>query len=163
MPRNTATVLLLVGLVLATMASVTVPVAASEVSVRSTNKQVCVTLTILSAQYLDADDDGLEDDVVAYFEIQLSGKERYSLELTLSLVLPSGNEYSYTYLVNTRLSLLECTMHFYNHAVEAGDYVFHAHIVSHVGGVADGSVAYEFDPPGGSGDSDPCAALVVAA
>ena len=163
MRHRIATVGLVLGLLLATVAILSVPAAASEVTVQSTNRQVTITLTILNAEYTDADDDGLQDDVVAYFDISLSGKERYSLELTLSLTLPSDNEYAYTYLVNTRLSMLHCTIYFYNHATEQGDYVFHAHIVSHVGGVVDGSAQYEFDPPGGSGDADPCAALVVEA
>ncbi len=136
-------------------------VSASSVSINSTNDQVNVTVTILDAYYCDADSDENEDDVVGYFDITFSGNARYNVDIYPSLTLPSGTEYTYAYVVNTRLDVLHCVMYFYNHATESGNYTFSVEVVSYTGGVATGVASYVFDPPGGSGDADPCGSLVV--
>ncbi len=136
---------------------------ASTVTVQSTNDQVSVTLTILDAFYTDADGDGYEDDVVGYFDIHLYGRPRYTLDIYPSLVLPSGTTHTYLYTINTRLDTLHCTMYFYDHALESGNYTFAVEIVLYTGGVTAGEANYLFDPPGGSGDADPCGFLVVSA
>ena len=136
-------------------------VSASSVSLQSTNEQVGITLTILDAYYCDADADNNEDDVVAYFDLTFSGKNRYNIDLYPSLILPSGTEYTYAYVLNTRLDTLHCVMYFYNHATESGDYTFSVEVVSYTGGVVSGVASYVFDPPGGSGDADPCGTLTV--
>lgn len=138
------------------------PVHASSVTVSSTNDKVVLGLTILSAEYTDADNDGFADDVVAYFDIKLSGTRRYTLDIYPSLELPSGTEYTYAYTINTRLEILHCTMYFYNHATESGDYIFSVDIISFTGGAVSGTTDYVFDPPGGSGDADPCGSLEIA-
>lgn len=137
-----------------------VPVSA-QVTINSVNDQASVTVDIIDAYYTDADDDGFEDDVVAHFDIHLSGKQRYNMDIYPSLILPSGTSYDYGYTINTRLTTLHCTMYFYDHATESGDYTFHVDVILYTGGVASGQVDYVFDPPGGSGDADPCGVLVV--
>ncbi len=137
-------------------------VLASSTTISSTNNQVSVSLSILHANYTDADDDGYADDVVAYFDIELDGGMRYNLDVYPSLTLPSGTKYTYAYVISTRLELLHCTMYFIDHATESGDYIFSVEIVSYTGGIACGYAEYVFDPPGGSGDADPCGFLVVS-
>ncbi len=156
--RSVLILMLCVGLV-----SILPVVSASTATTQSTNEQVSITLEITDAYYCDADDDGLEDDVVGFFDITLSGQSRYTFDVYTSLTLPSGTVYSYAYVVNTRLELLHCVMYFYNHATESGDYTFSVEIVSYTGGVAYCAAEYTFDPPGGSGDADPCGSLVVTA
>ncbi len=139
------------------------PVHASNVTVSGTNKRVVLSLTIVGAEYTDADNDGLADDVVAYFDITLSGTKRYTLDIYPSLELPSGTIYTYAYTINTRLEILHCVMYFYNHATETGDYIFSVDLVSFTGGPTSGTTDFIFDPPGGSGDADPCGALDIIA
>ncbi len=142
---------------------VVVPVSAGQVTVQSSNTQASVTVHILDAYYTDADDDGREDDVVAYFDIHLDGARRYNMDIYPALTLPSGTSYLYGYTINTRLSDLHCIMYFYNHATESGNYTFSVDVVLYTGGVAGGQIQHVFDPPGGSGDADPCGALEVTA
>lgn len=123
--------------------------------------RVEIAITILSACYTDADGDGYEDDVVGYFDIYLSGASRYRLDIYPSLTLPSGRTYTYGFSVSTRLSVLHCTMYFYDHAVESGWYSFSVGVVSYTGGSAYWVEEYVFDPPGGYGDQDPCGVLVI--
>ncbi len=136
-------------------------VTASTVTVQSTNDQVTIKVQILDAYYTDADGDGNEDDVIAYFDLSFEGNARYNIDVYPSLTLPSGSEYTYAYVINTRLSIVHCTMYFYNHALESGDYIFSVQVVSYIGGVVSGTASYVFDPPGGSGDADPAGVLVV--
>ncbi len=158
--RNLISILLLSVLIIAASSTVAY---ASSVTVRSSNRQVSVTLSIVEAFYTDADGDGYEDDVVGYFDIFLGGRQRYTMDISPALTLPSGESYTYLYTVNTRLSTLHCTMYFYDHALESGNYTFSVDIVLYTGGVAAGQTHYSFDPPGGSGDADPCGFLVVSA
>ncbi|MBS3795971.1 MAG: hypothetical protein KGY80_13790 [Candidatus Thorarchaeota archaeon] len=159
--RNLVCAIFALLMVVGTLGGITA-VDASSTTVSSTNDEVSVSLTIIDANYTDADDDGYADDVIAYFDIALEGARRYNLDIYPSLTLPSGTEYTYAYVINTRLELLHCTMYFIDHATESGDYIFSVEIVSYTGGVACGSAEYVFDPPGGSGDADPCGILVVS-
>ncbi|MHA1772052.1 MAG: hypothetical protein ACTSYL_07375 [Candidatus Thorarchaeota archaeon] len=140
-----------------------VPASAGRVTIQSSNDQATVTVHVLDAFYTDADDDGYEDDVIAYFDIHLDGAQRYNFDIYPALTLPSGTSYLYGYTINTRLSDLHCTMYFYDHATESGNYTFSVDVILYTGGVASGQVQYVFDPPGGSGDADPCGALEVKA
>ncbi|RLI47949.1 MAG: hypothetical protein DRO73_10615 [Candidatus Thorarchaeota archaeon] len=159
---TTLSVLLVGAIILGGMCAFVMPVAAGTVTIRSSNDQVTVSVKILDAYYTDADDDGYEDDVVALFDIYLDGAVRYNIDIYPELVLPSGESFLYGYTINTRLSTLHCTMYFLHHATETGNYTFSVDVVSYTGGVATGQVNYVFDPPGGSGDADPCAVLEVA-
>ncbi len=125
-------------------------------------EQTRVSLAVLGADYADTDGDMVMNDAIVWFDILLSGDTRYTLTLILSLTLPSGKSYSYTYIIITSYSVLHCTMYFYDHATEPGYYLFNATAILRSGGRCVSSVEYQFDPPGGSGDIDPCGALFVA-
>lgn len=159
MLRLRITVMVLIGLILV-FPSVGI-FGDESVTLKSWNNQVEMNLTILNAYYTDADGDGSEDDVIAEFVITLSGSNRYNFIIFPTLTLPSGMEHSYGYFINTRLSILHCTMYFYHSATESGWYTFSIEIIGLTGGGASGLASFEFDPPGGSGDADPCGKIVV--
>ncbi|NWF96624.1 MAG: hypothetical protein HXY34_10835 [Candidatus Thorarchaeota archaeon] len=157
---NTAPTLMVLAFLILAASSVVLPVAAAK-TVQYT-EPTPIVLVITGATYADADGDLLEDDVIGWFDIQLSGSQRYTMDLRISLKLPSGTEYAYLYFVSTRLQTLHCTMYFYNHATETGYYVFSAEALLYSSGGYYDVAEYTFDPPGGSGNADPCGLLVVA-
>lgn len=120
-----------------------------------------ISVNITNAEYNDADGDLSSDDIVGWFTILLSGAQKYTLTISVTLELPSGTKYSYSYIIITVLQTLQCTMYFYDHAYESGDYVFGVEAVLRTGGLSYCSEEFVFDPPGGSGNTDPCAVLEV--
>ncbi|MFX1475692.1 MAG: hypothetical protein ACFFCO_09505 [Promethearchaeota archaeon] len=144
--------LLLVGITLNPWASVSgFPHAPYEAD------EVIITITILSAYYTDADGDGFADDVVAHFDVALSGAEAYVFDMFPSLTLPSGLTYIYWYTVLTNCTLIHFTITFYNHITESGWYIFAiATLYFSNNGRNIVYAEFPFDPPGGSPDQDPC-------
>ncbi|MEM2143134.1 MAG: hypothetical protein QXQ81_07765 [Candidatus Thorarchaeota archaeon] len=143
--------------------SLTVPVAAKTTTIKDAQVKPTIGLIINGADYGDLDGDGLCDDAVGWFDIYLSGSQRYSFFLSLSIENPSGVRTTYSYSVNTIYEILHCTMYFYDHVVESGDYVFIVEALLVTGGSDYQYAEYVFDPPGGSGNSDPCGLLLVTA
>ena len=146
--------------ILAGVCCITTPVAAQKVGSMSTVQDVDASVVIVSAYYTDAEGDDCENDVIARFNIVLNGAQRYNLDLSISLKLPSGEVFNYYYSIDACISTLRCTMYFYDHATESGDYVLNIGVQVNNCGSSSDSTEYIFDPPGGSGDTDPCTYLM---
>ncbi|MFX1284233.1 MAG: hypothetical protein ACFFB5_11290 [Promethearchaeota archaeon] len=126
----------------------------------SINRKNNVTLTITDAYYTDLDNDEVFD-IVSFFELSFSSfhRLRYTVKINVYLILPSGYEFSYKWIIGTKQSKYFGQIDFYDHALESGDYILFFKIKLFTGGVTTGVVGYEFDPPGGSGGGDPLAML----
>ncbi len=160
---HTARIALLCLVILVSVSYILTPVEGTRVQTTNIVVQPSITMLVLGAEYADVDGDLVLNDAIVWFDIHLSRDVRYTLTLYLKLTLPSGMSYQYTYIIITSLNTLHCTMYFYDHAIESGDYLFSATGVLHGCGQDVSIVHYLFDPPGGSGDIDPCGKLVVAA
>ncbi|MEM4736163.1 MAG: hypothetical protein QXS20_10665 [Candidatus Thorarchaeota archaeon] len=113
-------------------------------------------LSVLYANYLDLDGDGLDDDVLttSMLEINQEISAMFTVELTM-LTTPSGRSFVYIVTISGDYSRLWVTISWYNAALEAGIYrVSVVAIVAYQGGLGIFSCEYEFDPPGG-GDPGP--------
>ncbi|MHA1303530.1 MAG: hypothetical protein ACTSPI_07500, partial [Candidatus Heimdallarchaeaceae archaeon] len=125
------------------------------------NSKLRLTITITYAYYTDANDDGFEDDIIMDFIINITKLDKEirfaEFDLIISLTLPSGFKFDYNYNICTYKMLLNCTMFFYNHATESGDYIGQVTGILYDDNesVITGVETYIFDPPGESGDVNP--------
>ncbi|MCE7742842.1 MAG: hypothetical protein GOP50_10345 [Candidatus Heimdallarchaeota archaeon] len=101
-------------------------------------------------EYDEYDDDEYDDD-----EDRISVYDAvFKVYLKVSLVLPSGYAYGYSLGVYIGLKTTDFTIHFYNHATESGWYTVSIWAYLDWFEIS----AYDeliFDPPGGSGETDP--------
>lgn len=83
-------------------------------------------LVINEAYYCDLDDDGGEDDVVTIFTLYSPTGLLANVDaaIDLSILLPSGQIFSFTYRLKETFIELELTIEWYNCAVEDGWYDF---------------------------------------
>ncbi len=131
------------------------------VSISSTDSPT-VSITVKDAFYGDADGDGKQDDVIAYIEHNFTGATRYQLDVYPTLILPSGDEYTWYYTLNTRLSSVTVIAYFYNHALESGNYTLTIDAFLKTGGISHAQDSHIFDPPGGKGDNPPDFSVSIA-
>jgi hypothetical protein len=125
----------------------------------SLNEKIEVTLTITDAYYCDLDDDEVFD-VISSFTLSFDSSRPHLVKLSVSLILPSGYEFSYKWIILSKELIYFGEIHFYDHAIESGDYILLFYAQISTGGTNTGIAEYIFDPPGGSGGGDPLARLM---
>jgi hypothetical protein len=87
--------------------------------------------------------------------LKFLGANSYNFDYFVYLTLPSGLQFNYAISLSSRLQILELNNYFWNHAIETGWYHVEVFVVMRTGGIALSSSDLIFDPPGGSGGSDP--------
>ncbi|MCY3414962.1 MAG: hypothetical protein INQ03_25150 [Candidatus Heimdallarchaeota archaeon] len=114
-----------------------------------------VSINISEAYYADLEGDGLENDVFVGVDLYLSGRDAYNFDYYIFLTLPSGLQFSYAYAFSAKTDYIYFGNYFWQHALEPGWYDVEVFIVMRSGGLTVSSEALIFDPPGGTGGSDP--------
>ncbi|MHA1225697.1 MAG: hypothetical protein ACTSPV_03035 [Candidatus Hodarchaeales archaeon] len=120
-------------------------------------------IQIVEAFYADLDNQGLPNDILSHFIIEFEDDDNYSfIILFISLTLPSGTQFQYSYLIITDLPGIYVSLYFYNHASESGWYNLK------ISALLLGSKSHwisdslTFDPPGGDpGEVPPSTELVI--
>lgn len=125
----------------------------------SINQKNEVTLTITDSYYTDLDKDDVLD-IASSFYLLFDCTKRHTVKLYVSLILPSGFEFSYKWTIGTKHLVFFGQIHFYDHVIESGNYTLSIQAKILTGGANSGIAEYIFDPPGGSGGGDPCARLM---
>lgn len=125
----------------------------------SSNEKIEVTLTITDAYYCDLDNDEVLD-VISSFILSFDSARPHLVQLSVSLILPSGYEFSYKWNILSKEIVYFGEIYFYDHAIESGDYLLLFYAQISTGGTNTGLAEYLFDPPGGSGGGDPLARLM---
>ena len=130
----------------------------STLSVLADDDDVSVTLVIDDAYYCDADSDGVEDDVVIHFTLDIDVEDWQDIKfyrIIARLSLPSGYMYRYYYYLSSRPSD-QSTLFMYNHATESGWYTIElgCTVISDEG-TARSTDSLIFDPPEGIGGTEP--------
>ncbi|RMG34074.1 MAG: hypothetical protein D6732_11010 [Methanobacteriota archaeon] len=128
--------------------------ASSQVKVQDTS-ETSISVAILFANYTDLDEDGYMDDVYAEVSIDLYGGVAYTFEYYVTLTLPSGLNFSYLFIISTNYQSFTIYNFFYDHATESGWYTLNIDATLNNGGRSTATSTLIFDPPGGSGGSDP--------
>jgi hypothetical protein len=118
------------------------------------NNKTSLEMEITFANYTDGDLDGIEDDVVSIFTIDLESEYRINVfAIEALLTLPSGNTFYYVLIFITTNNHLDFTWFMYNTATEPGWYTLALTAILFIGGRAEGTAYYIFDPAEvGSGD-----------
>jgi hypothetical protein len=136
--------------------------AAGETCVK--NKETTVILNIEDATYFAADADGIENDVIAHFTLEVlrnrhNARNTAIFYILISLTLPSGYCYDYLFQVISDYNILAyITLIFYDHATEPGWYLLEiTAILPSYGGYSYciGTESYYFDPPGSDEGTNP--------
>ncbi len=131
-----------------------IPPSFGRVSINNTREQT-ISINITFANYTDLDGDGFQDDVYAEVEVKLDGSSAYTFEYNVTLTLPSGLSFSYKFIISTNYQSFIIYHYFFDHAIESGWYTLNAEATLNNGGRSTTSNTFVFDPPGGSGGSDP--------
>ncbi|MGY5873301.1 MAG: hypothetical protein RTV72_13710 [Candidatus Thorarchaeota archaeon] len=158
--RNVLTIMMCF-LVLFSVSNIMTPAAAHRVGSTSTTNDLDASVRIIDAYYSNEDGDVDENDIVGCFNIILNGAQRYCLDIHISLTMPSGVVHTFSQAVNGSLTTLHCTIFFYDYGTESGDYTLTIEVQVNNCGTCYDSAEYVFDPPGGSGDTDPLVYLVI--
>lgn len=123
----------------------------------STNGDSSISVSILDAYYANLDNGSIENDVFTQFTLEISHDSSCAYcVLYISLVLPSGNQFTYYYIVITKSTNSIGLLYFYNHATESGWYkvrIFGVLITRNQ--ISSCLASYSFDPPGGTPGDDP--------
>ncbi|MFX0090172.1 MAG: hypothetical protein ACFFBD_00300 [Candidatus Hodarchaeota archaeon] len=114
-----------------------------------------IKVEIKDAYYGDFDGGAYPDDVYTLLEIKMESTAPYVFFYIITLVLPSGAEFSYFVSFSTSEDGVFIHNYFYNHATESGDYTVSVRIYLWAPGFPNDSDWYVFDPPGGSSGGDP--------
>ncbi|MHA1746462.1 MAG: hypothetical protein ACTSWW_10710 [Promethearchaeota archaeon] len=112
-------------------------------------------LEIVNADYLDLDDDGMEDDVVTefIFRVPTGNIALMTCDLDMELELPSGYTYYTTFSFTKIFDEVSILLEWYNTATESGDYIFEVKIdfqgLDEMGYYISGHISSSivFDPP----------------
>ena len=131
----------------------------NSVTFMSNNQKNMLTLTITDAYYTDLDNDEVLD-ILSYYNLRFESDSPHLVQLYVSLILPSGFEFSYKWILMIKQSVYLGQMYFYDHVLEPGFYILSINVKLSTGGISTGTVSFEFDPPGGSGGGDPLAYIV---
>ena len=131
----------------------------NSVTFMSNNQKNMVTLTITDAYYTDLDNDEVLD-IISHFNLRFDSDRPYLVQLYVSLILPSGFEFSYKWTIMAKVSVYFGQIHFYDHVLDPGFYTISINMKLSTGGISTGTVNFKFDPPGGSGGGDPLAYIV---
>lgn len=124
-------------------------------TLKTNSDSVAVTIMIHEAYYADLENDGIENDIFVSVELSFSGSNSYNFDYLIYLTLPSGHVFNYYISLSSRVQTLNMGNYFWNHALESGWYHVEASVILRTGGIALTSSDLVFDPPGGSGGSDP--------
>lgn len=138
------------------------PICASADTLTVQNTSSSLALHITDAYYTAYESDGIEDDVVVLFTIDLDSQGRTQFDIHLTLTLPSSFEVTYSYFINTVLNHLDATMIFYDYATELGWYNINIAVQLYSGGLSSASLNHIFDPPGGTEGGDPDGQLILS-
>jgi len=163
---------LAIFLVLALTAS-----AAASTQLTVNNQNLKIDVHITNGYYTDAQGDGLQNDVITEFTMNLTASTTVydalqnasnSFAMTLQITEPSGLNFTYAYnqslifqLVTNTTALLSQSLslhikvYFWDHAIESGDYIFTVSISLAGSQNLNNSADLVFDPPGGTGGSPP--------
>ena len=114
-----------------------------------------IQIDIQEAYYADLEGDGMEDDVFVGVELSFFGSSVYNFDYYIFLTLPSGAEFGYAVALAAHTDVAYLGNFFWNHATESGDYKVTVHTVLRTGGITLFTDCVIFDPPGGTGGSDP--------
>lgn len=125
-----------------------------------------VIIQITDAYYFAADKDDLENDVATEFTLDVFSRAKNSVNfyLLVRLTLPSGIDYEYLYKVFSPCKASASPIvYFYNHATEEGWYCVEITAIlakgNQISGI--GTETVFFDPPGGTGGTDPLACKIT--
>ncbi|MFX0183405.1 MAG: hypothetical protein ACFE95_10025 [Candidatus Hodarchaeota archaeon] len=130
----------------------------NSIFLRSINRRNEATLTITDSFYTDLDNDDVLD-IVTLFDLSFKGGYRHTVRIDVYLILPSGYEFYYMWILGTKLSEKSYKIRFYDHAIESGWYNLIIKAWYFTGGMTTEVVSYDFDPPGGAGGGDPLALI----
>jgi hypothetical protein len=107
-------------------------------------------VSIESADYLDFDGDGVEDDIIVEYEIEVPNGNWYfsRTDIYCVLELPSGDYFDCLIIVIGKYNSLKITMVWYNTAIESGWYTFSVYAFAYGYHAPEpGGDSYVFDPP----------------
>ena len=124
-------------------------------SAQTNTTQNSIEISINYAGYLDLDQDNYQDDILVVTTFHLASSLYYHYYYRITLVLPSGNWFSYVVEVYAFVDDVVIYNLFYNHATESGNYtvIVEAYLVyPEIIYTVTGAI---FDPPGGSNGGDP--------
>ena len=127
------------------------------------NDNFIIEIDIRDAYYLDADEGFIANDILTQFEIEIykngfNIRKSMSFYLLISLILPSGDSYSYLfYVVAPSTYSSNSEVYFYNHATESGWYQVKVTGILLSGDYSNriGTESFNFDPPGGTDGTEP--------
>ena len=135
-----------------------------------TDNEITVIIDITNAYYTALDDDGIENDVVANFDMTVFkndrkySNDRMKFDLYVELILPSGINYIYGYRVTCKRCVsVSPIIYLYNHATEPGWYTIVLTCVLADRGLVTGigSEYLVFDPPGGTPGTEPGSCMII--
>ncbi len=122
----------------------------------------CISIVVVTAEYLDYDNDGYEDDIITIFKVippDSTDWKKGTIEIECSVEKPSGESISVEFSVDTRYGV-EITIVWFSWADELGDYILDIEAevpddCEDYDWVESAEVEYIFDPPGGSVPGQP--------
>jgi len=135
-----------------------------------TDNEITVIINITDAYYTALDNDGIENDIVANFDMTIFkndrkySNERIKFDLYVELILPSGLNYIYGYRVSCKGCVsVSPVIYLYNHATEPGWYTIVLTCVLADRGLVTGmgSEYLVFDPPGGTPGTEPGSCIII--
>ncbi|MFX1254342.1 MAG: hypothetical protein ACFFCZ_22210 [Promethearchaeota archaeon] len=134
----------------------TLPLSTKALSLPDSNGSAdSLQIIITDASYGDFDGDSFKDDVFAEVKIKIFYPPPYELHYWITLVLPSGLNYSYLVELMTTEDKVYTLNYFFDHAIESGDYTIIAEAELNAANTLSDSHIYVFDPPGGSPGGKP--------
>jgi len=125
----------------------------------------CISIVVITAEYLDYDNDGYEDDIITIFKVIPPDDdwEKGRIDIDCCVEKPSGKSISAEFSVYTRNGV-EITIVWFDWADEPGDYILvikaEASDYDDDDEVGPGYIAHVFDPPGGSDPGPPVIAIM---
>lgn len=134
------------------------------------DNEITVIINITNAYYTALDDDGIENDVVANFDMTViknsnrHSNERLKFNLYVELILPSGLNYIYGYRVSCKKGVsVSPVIYLYNHATEPGWYTIELTCILADRGLVTGvgTESLVFDPPGGTPGTEPGSCVII--
>ncbi len=120
----------------------------------------CISIVVITAEYLDYDNDGYEDDIITIFKVITPDDdwEKGRIDIDCCVEKPSGKSISTEFSVYTRNGV-EIMIVWFDWADESGDYILiikaEASDYDDDDEIGPGYIAHVFDPPGGTVPGQP--------